>query len=320
VTDRVLLLTDPAMAAHPAPHGHVERPERLAPTVDGVIAGAGQSGAAVERRSPRPAEDDVLTRIHAPAYLAALVRADAQGGGWIDPDTILGDGSLAAARLAAGATVEAALAAARSEATVAFAVVRPPGHHAGAARPAGFCIFNNVAVAVAALRAEGLARRVAIVDWDVHHGDGTQELFDADPDLWYGSTHQWPFYPGTGRAEERGLGPAAGTKHNVPLPAGTGDHEFVEAWVERLLPALQAFGPEAICVSAGYDAHADDLLGGLWLSDAGYRAVSEALGRTARRLQLPAVALTLEGGYHLEALRASAEATVAGLLEGLAGR
>jgi acetoin utilization deacetylase AcuC-like enzyme len=317
VSERVLLLTDRAMERHPAPHDHVERPARLAPTADGVADGARLAGAELERLAPRPATDVALERIHHAGYLRALARAEEQGGGWLDPDTALGAGSLQAARLAAGATLQAALAVARGEATAAFAVGRPPGHHAAAARPAGFCLINNIAIAVGELRAVGLARRIAIVDWDVHHGDGTQELFDADPELWYGSTHQWPFYPGTGRPQERGVGRALGTKHNLPLAAGDGDAEFVAAWRDHLLPALEEFAPDAICISAGYDAHRDDLLGGLRVTDAGFGAVSTEIGRLVRRLGLPGVALTLEGGYDLDALRASAAATVAGLLGGL---
>jgi acetoin utilization deacetylase AcuC-like enzyme len=317
VTDRVLLLTDPAMERHPAPHDHVERPARLEATADGVAHGARLAGAELERRAPRPAPDASLERVHSVAYLAALARAEEQGGGWLDPDTVLGQGSLMAARLAGGATLEAALAVARGEAALAFAVVRPPGHHATTARAAGFCLINNVAVAVGELRATGVAKRIAIVDWDVHHGDGTQALFEADPDLWYGSTHQWPFYPGTGAPDERGSGSARGTKHNVPLAAGAGDAEFAGAWRGRLLPALEDFAPEAICISAGYDAHRDDLLGGLRVTEAGFRTVAAEIGRVARRLHLPGVALTLEGGYDLDALRGCAADTVSGLLDGL---
>jgi acetoin utilization deacetylase AcuC-like enzyme len=203
---------------------------------------------------------------------------------------------------------------ARGEAAVAFAVVRPPGHHAAGERAAGFCLVNNVALAVEALRAGGLAERVAIVDWDVHHGDGTQAIFDADADVLYASTHQSPLYPGTGAAEERGSGAAVGTKLNVPLPPGSGDEAFVSAWTEQLLPAVEDFGPGAVLVSAGYDAHRDDPLAHLEVTEAGYGAVATRLGELARRLGVPGVALALEGGYDLAALRASAAATVRGLL------
>ena len=200
---------------------------------------------------------------------------------------------------------------------MAFAAIRPPGHHAAASRASGFCLVNNIAVAAAALRTDGRAR-IAIVDWDVHHGDGTQELFEADPDVLYTSTHQAPFYPGTGAASERGRGDATGTTINRPLLAGDGDEAFVAAWTEELLPAVEAFGPRAILVSAGYDAHRDDPLAGLAVTEHGFEAVARALGRVAARLGLGGVTFTLEGGYDLEALRASAAATVRGVATGLA--
>jgi acetoin utilization deacetylase AcuC-like enzyme len=316
---RVLLLTDALMAGHMAP-GHPERPERAESVASGVAEGASAAGARLERRPVEPADGAAIERVHPAAYVALLDDAARLGGGWIDADTYIGPASMAAARLAAGATIQAALAAAGGEADVAFAVVRPPGHHARRERAAGFCLLNNVAVAVMALRTAGLARRIAVLDWDVHHGDGTQAIFDADPDLCYASTHQSPLYPGTGSAEERGTGPGLGTKHNVPLPPGSGDAEFATAWTGTLLPAVEAFGPEAILVSAGYDAHRDDPLAELEVTAAGYRSVAEAAGRLAHRAGIKGVALTLEGGYDLDALRESAAATVAGLLAGLSGR
>ncbi len=244
-----------------------------------------------------------------------LVDADDRGGVWLDPDTYLVAGSLRAARLAAGATLQAACAVSAGEAEVAFAVVRPPGHHASRARGRGFCLLNNVAIAVAGLRASGAAR-VAIVDWDVHHGDGTQAIFGADPDVCYASTHQFPFYPGTGARAERGVG----STHNRPLVAGSGDEEFVDAWLSELLPAIEAFDPAAILVSAGYDAHRADPLAQLEVTEVGYATVARELGALSRRLGLTGVALTLEGGYDHEALQASTEATVAGILAGREAR
>ena len=309
----VWLLTDAAMDAHHAP-GHPERPERRIAVAAGVRDAAGD---AVSEPACREVTDEELGRVHDARYLEQLHALDRQGTAWLDPDTYLVPGSLHAARLAAGATIQAAVGVARGEASVAVAAVRPPGHHAAAGRGAGFCLVNNVALAASALRAEGIARRIAIVDWDVHHGDGTQAIFDADPDLCYASTHQAPFYPGTGDVADRGHGPGAGTKHNVPLRPGDGDARFVEAWTETLLPAVEAFAPEAILLSAGFDAHRSDPLAHLEVTDAGYGRVARALGELVARLRLRGVALTLEGGYDLPALRASTAETVRELLAGL---
>ena len=314
----VQLLTDPAMAGH-RPPGHPERPERLGAVADGIADAAAAAGGSLQRPAVEVADASTIERIHPAAYVALLDDAARQGGGWIDADTHIGPDSMSAARLAAGATVQAAVAAARGEASVAFAVARPPGHHARRERAAGFCLLNNIALAAMALRAAGLAQRIAILDWDVHHGDGTQAIFDADADLCYASTHQAPLYPGTGDASDRGTGPGLGTKHNVPLPPGSGDDAFTDAWLTRLLSAVEAFAPEAILVSAGYDAHRLDPLAELEVTAAGYQAVSEGIGRLARAGGLAGVALTLEGGYDLDALRESAAATVAGLLAGLSG-
>jgi acetoin utilization deacetylase AcuC-like enzyme len=311
VPGAVLLLTDERTDVHASP-GHPEHPARREPVAAGIRDAAGER---LVTEIPEPASDEEITRVHDPAYLALLVEAEARGGGWLDPDTYLVPGSIDAARLAAGATLRAAQAGTSGDAEIAFAVVRPPGHHATRARGSGFCLLNNVAIAAAGLRATGTARRVAIVDWDVHHGDGTQEIFEGDPDLIYASSHQYPFYPGSGAESDDGRG----TARNVELRAGDGDEAFIGAWRDELLPAVAAFAPEAILVSAGYDAHAADPLAELAVTEAGFEAVARALGGTAARLGLPGVALTLEGGYDVHALRASAAATVRGLLDGREG-
>jgi acetoin utilization deacetylase AcuC-like enzyme len=314
VPGSVLLLTDARMDAHVA-DGHPERPARRGAAADGVREAA---PTLLREETVEPATDGELAAIHDPAYLELLVEADARGGGWLDSDTYVASGSMLAGRLAAGATVRAARAAVGREALVAFAVVRPPGHHAAARRGSGFCLLNNIAIATAALRADGVVRRIAIVDWDVHHGDGTQQLFDADPDVLYASTHQQPFYPGTGAAHERGVGDAVGTMLNRPLAVGDGDEAFVSAWADDLMPAVRAFAPDAILVSAGYDAHRADPLAELTVTEDGYEAVARELGAVAAGLGLGGVALTLEGGYDLDALRGSTAATVRGLLSRMA--
>lgn len=305
----ILLLTDARTDAHASP-GHPERPARREAAAAGVRDAGGDR---LAEEVPEPATDADITRVHDPDYLALLGAAEARGGGWLDPDTYLVPGSMVAARLAAGAMLRAARAAVAGDAEIAFAVMRPPGHHAGAVRGSGFCLLNNLATAAAGLRADGLTR-VAIVDWDVHHGDGTQAIFHGDPDLIYTSTHQYPFYPGTGSQADMG----GGVARNHPLSAGDGDEAFVAAWRDELLPAIEAFGPDAILVSAGYDAHVADPLAELAVTEAGFEAVGRAVGATAARLGLAGVALTLEGGYDLDALRSSVAASVRGLLDGRA--
>ena len=308
----VWLLTDAAMDAHAAP-GHPERPERRAAATAGVRDAA---GAALLEPAVQAIDEVTLAAVHDPTYLDLLGSVETRGGGWLDPDTFVVPGTVGAARLAAGASLQGAIAVAGGETAVAFAAIRPPGHHASIGRGRGFCLLNNVAIAVAGLRSRGLARRIAIIDWDVHHGDGTQAIFEADADLCYASTHQSPFYPGTGERDETGIGEAVGTKHNRPLPAGSDDTAFVGAWRDDLLPAVEAFGPEAILVSAGYDAHAADPLAQLEVTAAGYGEVARLLGSVSARLGLAGVALTLEGGYDLDAERASTSATVSGILDG----
>jgi acetoin utilization deacetylase AcuC-like enzyme len=309
----VVLLTDPAMAEHASP-GHPERPERLEAVVAGVIAAAESSRAHLERPAIVPASDSRLAAVHEAGYLAWLVETAGQGGGWIDPDTYVAAGSWNAARLAAGAAIQGALAVARGEATVAFAAGRPPGHHAHHDLGKGFCLLNNVVVAASALRDEAALTRIAILDWDVHHGDGTQAMVEDDPDVFYASTHQYPWYPGTGAAGE-----GTATVLNVPLDMGSGDPEFIGAWTNLILSAAEAFAPQAILVSAGFDAHRDDPLAGLGVTADGFGTVAREIGAVAGRLGLPGVTVILEGGYDLEALRTSAAAMVKGLLIGLAG-
>ena len=310
----IWLLTDAGMDDHHAP-GHPERPDRRRAAADGVRDAAGER---LVEPPCLPVDDATIALVHDPELLATLEEAERRGGEWLDPDTYVVPGSMAAARLAAGATIQAALGAAAGEAEIAFAAVRPPGHHASDSHAGGFCLLNSIALAAAGLRRDGIARRIAIVDWDVHHGDGTQAIFEADPDLCYASTHQWPLYPGTGLPTDRGVGPGAGTKHNLQLEPGSGDAAFVDAWVGRLLPAIEAFTPDAILVSAGYDGHRADPLAHLRITEDGYRSVAHELGALSARLDHPGLALTLEGGYDLDAVRGSVAATVSGLLAGRA--
>jgi acetoin utilization deacetylase AcuC-like enzyme len=219
----------------------------------------------------------------------------------LDPDTFTSRATHEVALLAAGAAVDAARHA-LAHGEPALALVRPPGHHAEPDRAMGFCFYNNVAVAAAALRAGGAAR-VAIVDVDVHHGNGTQAMFYGDPTVLYASTHQYPYYPGTGAAAEMGEGAGRGFTVNVPLEAGAADAAFEGAYRTVIVPALDTFTPDAILVSAGFDAHERDPLGGLRVTTGGYARVLGMLDEAARRLCGRRIALVTEGGYHLDALR-----------------
>ena len=300
------LCTDERFRAHRAPREHPESPERLV-AIDRALVAAGLPARCVPVAA-RPATRAELELAHAPAYLDALERTVGKGGaGWLDPDTFYSEGSWTAALLAAGATVDLALKVSSGELDNGAAFVRPPGHHATRGRAMGFCLINNVAVAAAKLRT--LGKRVAIFDWDVHHGNGTEAIFDEEPDVLYTSTHEWPQYPGTGLADYVGTGRGAGATVNVPLPRGTRPDAYLAAYRARIRPAIAEFAPDIILVSAGFDAHIDDPLGGLKLDDDTY----ETLTRDMLAL-CPRVAVVLEGGYDLDALASSSVRVVQTLL------
>ena len=299
----MLLISSPRFQEHTTPPGHPERPER-AEVFDRVAAAwRDEGGAVVEPRAATRAE---LLRVHDEAHVAAMEAANGRAV-MLDPDTFTSPETWEVALLAAGAAVQAAEHAIDTRGT-AVALVRPPGHHAERDRAMGFCVFNNVAVAAAAAVARGLSR-VAIVDIDVHHGNGTQWMFYADPRVLYVSTHQFPFYPGTGAADETGTGAGKGFTLNIPLPAGAKDADYAAAYV-RVAAALVAFAPELLLISAGFDAHEDDPLASMRVSAEGYAAVVTSLSEAAARVRCP-IAVVTEGGYDLDALRACLEATLA---------
>jgi acetoin utilization deacetylase AcuC-like enzyme len=285
------------------PGPHPERPARY----DAVSEAVAASGAEVAEAPAAPL--DALRAVHDAGYLEALQRICAEGGGALDPDTVVNGASYDAAVRASGAAMAAVDAVLSGEIRAGFTCGRPPGHHAERATPMGFCIVNHVAVAAAHARASGV-ERVAVLDWDAHHGNGTQAAFWGDPAVLYVSLHQFPLYPGTGAASERGGGEGAGATVNIPLAPGTGGGEYLEAFRTWALPALRDFDPGILLVSAGFDAHRADPL-----TDLGLEA--EAFATMTRELHGIGAGpvMVLEGGYDLTALRDSTTAVLTALAE-----
>jgi acetoin utilization deacetylase AcuC-like enzyme len=304
----LLVASDPRFLDHDAGRGHPERPARLT-AVENGIAAAGL-GEALVRVEPRLATDDDLARVHDRQLVEALDRFDAAGGGDIDADTTMGPGSMVAARLAAGAGLELVDRLKAGEGDAGFCAVRPPGHHATPRRAMGFCLFNNVAVVAAALADEG--EKVVVVDYDAHHGNGTEEVFWRDPRVLYVSLHEWPLYPGTGALTDTGAGEGAGTTINVPLPAGATGDVYRRALDDLVLPAAEAHGATWLLISAGFDAHRADPLTGLGLTAGDFADITGdllAVAPAGRRL------LFLEGGYDLDGLATSTGAALARVLD-----
>ncbi|MGC8470041.1 MAG: histone deacetylase family protein [Acetobacteraceae bacterium] len=268
----------------------------------------------LREEAPR-ASREALTRVHPEAYVEAILALRPAEGEFaqLDADTVMSAGSAEAALRAAGAAVAAVDAVMEGWARAAFAAVRPPGHHAEAARAMGFCLFNNAAVAAAHARARWGLARVAVLDFDVHHGNGTESLFAADPALFYASTHQSPAYPFTGEAGERG---GFDNIRNHPLPPGTAGPQFRAAWAGELLPAVERFAPELLVVSAGFDAHKADPLAALRLETADFGWITEHIVALADRICAGRVVSVLEGGYDTDSLAASVAAHVGALMRG----
>jgi acetoin utilization deacetylase AcuC-like enzyme len=303
--------SDPASERHLNYLAHVEAPERFPAALAGVEE-AEQSGVTVGWRPCRPASRDALAAVHAPSYLDHVEGLSAKGGGYLSLDTGLNEGSWEAATLASGAAIGAVESALSG--TAAFSIARPPGHHAGRTYGMGFCLLNNAAIAAEHARSQGVDR-VAILDWDVHHGNGTQDVFYDDGEVLYLSTHQSPFYPGTGGAREVGEGQGRGFTVNVPLPARSGEDTYAAAFAGVFVPVLREFRPKLVIVSAGYDAHAADLIGGMRLEAASFGRFAAELAAVTREIGAAPLALLLEGGYNLQALTESVTATIKGVEE-----
>jgi len=271
------VVEDPRYRDHRGPAGHPERPDRLAAVADAIAPRRGE----LTQIAPRAATADEILRIHSATHLEHVEAACRQAPAHLAPDTFVAPASYEVGLLAAGGSIELVHAVAAGRVHAGIASVRPPGHHAEANRAMGFCLFNNVAIAARALQAADGIERILILDWDVHHGNGTQHSFEDDPSILYFSTHQYPYYPGTGSAGEAGSGRGVGATLNVPMPAGCGDDEYVGVFQRILVPATRAFRPDFVLVSCGFDAHRDDPLASMQVTGAGFASLAAIVRRLA---------------------------------------
>jgi acetoin utilization deacetylase AcuC-like enzyme len=306
------LIYDPTFLRHETGRHHPEKPERLR-----VILSALQNDeplwTGLQHVSPRPVSDEDIMRCHGYRLIDHVRSLCEQEERFIDLDTTICPESFEVARLAAGAATVAVDYVFSSDAKNAMALVRPPGHHATSNRAMGFCLFNNVAIATRYAQVHYGADRVLIIDWDVHHGNGTQEIFYRDPSVFYFSTHQYPYYPGTGAADERGLDKGEGTTLNIPLSAGTSASAHRQAFVDALKVIERKFPPDLIMISAGFDAHRGDPLGGLMLEDSDFADMTNLVMEIADRQASGRVVSVLEGGYNLDTLGETVRTHVAAL-------
>lgn len=283
---------------HTPPAGHPERPERLEKLI--LHLRKTELWSSLRHIQPSPATEEDILAVHSREHFEFIKRTCEAGGGVLDDgDTHAVPESFHVAVLAAGAATTAIDVVLDGKVKAAFCAVRPPGHHAERDRPMGFCLFNNAAVGARyAQRVHGV-KKIAILDWDVHHGNGTQHIFEGDPTIFYSSLHQYPFYPGTGSRDEKGTGEGKGFTLNIPLAAGTGEEQYLAAFTDEIVPALQKYKPELLIISAGFDAHKDDPLGGMELTEDSFAKMTKLVRDIA-----PVVSV-LEGGYALEGLSRS---------------
>ncbi len=303
---KVGLVYDPIYLEHDTGN-HVENSQRLV----AMMSHLEETGTKEKLTliSPRPASVEELAMVHTPEYISQIESKAEKGGGWLDPDTVICPASYEVALYAAGGVLTAVEAVMQNEVDSVFALVRPPGHHATHNRAMGFCIFNNIAIAAKCALAKFNISRVLIVDFDVHHGNGTQDTFYADPKVLYFSTHEYPFYPGTGSINQIGTGEGEGTTVNFPMTAGWGDEEYLRAFNEVLVPVAQRFQPELILVSAGFDPHWADSLAMMQVSITGFAQMVRALKGLSDELCQERLVFTLEGGYNLQVAASSVRAT-----------
>jgi len=307
---RTGLVIDSRYQDHDTGFGHPERPDRITALLDGV---EDADAPHVHRVEPRSATDEELERVHDGSHVARVAASAEHHRFAFDADTPVCPASHDIARLAAGGLLGLVDHIMDGSADNGFAMVRPPGHHAEADRAMGFCLFNNVAVAARHLQHRHGLNRVMIVDWDVHHGNGTQHIFEDDPGVLFLSLHQYPFYPGTGGLHEVGRGPGEGFTVNLPLPGGCGDDEYMAAFERVVVPICHQFEPELVLISAGFDAHVRDPLAGMRVSDEGFAAMARSLLRAVAEVADNRCAAVLEGGYDLEALAGSALGVLAAM-------
>ena len=305
----ISIVYDPIFLAHRTGN-HPERAER----VEGILHHLGRHDCPLDFDivAPRAATPAEIARVHSAEYVDYLRVFAMAGGGHLDADTVVCEESYEAATKAAGAVITAVDLVLEKEATTPFCLVRPPGHHALAHRGMGFCLFNSIAVGVRHAQARGLAR-VAVLDFDVHHGNGTEAMFEADADVLFVSTHQHPFYPGTGAAEDRGIGAAEGTIVNIPLPAGTTGATLIDRLENEAVPRIADFAPEILLVSAGFDAYEHDPLAQFEVTVDDFRRIGALLAAAAAAHTGRCCVTTLEGGYHVDDLPRCVEAFLLGL-------
>lgn len=311
---RVGFVFHPLYLEHNMGAHHPESPERLR-AIHARLESTGIWNQLIHLE-PHAASQEWITTIHESSYVKRLeARTPSTGHVMLDADTALCPASVPAAYLAAGAALTAVDAVMNNQADQVFCAVRPPGHHAEANRAMGFCLFNNVAIGVRYAQRRYGVKRVLIVDWDVHHGNGTQHAFYDDPSVLFFSTHQYPHYPGTGRASETGGKGAEGTTINVPMEGGEGDAEYQKVFEQVLIPAADAFQPECVFISAGFDAHRDDPLASMNLTEDGYGTLTSLVAGIAKQHAAGRIVSCLEGGYHLTALAASVERHLQALMK-----